>query len=60
VELFGNLLYSTQVLNLSPECSSINTNQITNVKTTLNTLDSIKIINPTVNNIFVDNLKIYL
>lgn len=54
------LFYTTQTVTLSQECGSINTHQITNVKTTLNTLDSVKIINPTVNNIFIDNLKIYL
>jgi hypothetical protein len=53
------IFYSTQSINLSAECGNINNFTISNAKTTLNTLDSVKIINAAVNNVATENIKIY-
>ncbi len=54
------IFYSTQIINLSAECGSISVFQISNAKTTINTLDSVKVINPVVNTTLnIENLKVY-
>ena len=51
--------YTSQGVNLSLECGSVTYNTITSISTTINTLDSIKIIRALVNTEPVQNVKIY-
>jgi hypothetical protein len=51
--------YSTGVVSTSAECGTVYSFNIANVKTTTNYLDSIKVINPAVNTIQANNLKVY-
>ncbi len=53
------LFYSTQLITLSAECGNLNYFQLSNVKTTLNTVDSVKIINARVTNTSAENIKVY-
>ncbi len=53
------LFYSTQLVTLSAECGNLNYFRLSNAKTTLNTLDSVKIINAAITNISAENIKIY-
>ena len=53
------LFYSTQIITLSAECGNLNYFQLSNIKTTLNTVDSVKIINATVTNTSAENIKVY-
>jgi Family of unknown function (DUF6452) len=54
------IFYANRTIVLSAECGSISAFTITNTKTTTNVLDSIKIINPAVNNTLnIEHLKIY-
>ncbi len=53
------LFYSTQLVTLSAECGNLNYYRLSNAKTTLNTLDSVKIINAAITNISAENIKIY-
>ena len=51
--------YTSQGVNLSLECGGVTYNTITSISTTINTLDSIKIIRALVNTEPVQNVKIY-
>ncbi len=53
------LVYSSRLQNLSPECGDIYVHQFTRVYTTTHTLDSVLIVNPTVNTNSLQNLRIY-
>jgi hypothetical protein len=53
------LFYTTGLLNLGPECGDITVHNFTRAYTTTNTLDSVKIVAASVNNIPKENLKIY-
>lgn len=53
------IFYTSQGVNLSVECGSVNYNTITKVTTTINTLDSVKIIKALVNTEAGQNVKIY-
>ncbi len=52
-------VYSTGIQQLSPECGSITTHNLTRAATTTHTLDSVKIMAPAVNNIPAENIRIY-
>ena len=54
-----SLVYTTQSVNLSPECGNIFVHNLTQVLFTSNTLDSVKLINATINSTSTENLKIY-
>jgi hypothetical protein len=54
-----SLVYTTQSVNLSPECGNIFVHNLTRVLFTTNSLDSVKIINTTINNTSTENVKIY-
>lgn len=51
--------YTTQNFTISPECGTVPVFNLSGVSSTLNTIDSVKIINPTINNTGTENLKIY-
>ena len=51
--------YTSQGVNLSLECGSVTYNTITKITTTINTIDSIKIIKPLVNTEAGVNARIY-
>jgi Family of unknown function (DUF6452) len=51
--------YTNGVQNLGPECGDIAIHNFTWARTTNNTLDSVKIVAPSVNNIPKENLRIY-
>ena len=53
------VIYSSQGVNLSVECGSVVYNTVTKVKTTINTIDSIKIVKPLVNTEAGENARIY-
>jgi len=53
------LFYSTQIITLSAECGNLNYFQLSNIKTTLNTVDSVKIIITAVTNVTTENIKLY-
>jgi hypothetical protein len=53
------LFYTNAQQNLGPECGNINVHNFTRVHTTINTLDSVKIVAASVNNIPKENLRIY-
>jgi len=52
-------VYTTQKINLSAICGDIYTHKLTMVHTTLNTLDSVRIFNNTINTTPVENVRIY-
>lgn len=52
-------VYSTQNVNLSAICGNIYVHTLTKVSTTINTLDSIRILNSSVNTTSGENVKIY-
>jgi hypothetical protein len=51
--------YSTSVVSTSAECGTVYSFSIANVKTSTNYLDSIKVVNPSVNSTQANNLKVY-
>jgi Family of unknown function (DUF6452) len=53
------LHYTNGMQNLGPECGDITIHNFTWLRTTTNTLDSVKIVAPGVNNIPKENLRIY-
>lgn len=53
------IIYTSQGVNLSVECGSVTYNTINKVTTTINTLDSVKIIKGLVNTEAGQNVKIY-
>jgi hypothetical protein len=53
------LFYNNTTQNLGPECGDIMVHNFTRVHTTTNTLDSVKIVAPSVNNVVRENLRIY-
>ena len=53
------VIYSSQGVNLSVECGSVVYNNITKIKTTINTIDSIKIVKPLVNTEAGENARFY-
>ncbi len=53
------IVYSSQLVSLSPECGSVTYNNINKLWSTYHTIDSVKIINPTVNTSLSQNAKIY-
>jgi Family of unknown function (DUF6452) len=52
-------VYTTGQQTLSPECGDITIHNLTRAWTTTHTLDSVKIVAPSVNNMLKENLKIY-
>ena len=54
-----SLFYTSQLLLISAECGNIITHQLSNAKTTKNLLDSVRIINPKVDNVSTTNLKVF-
>jgi hypothetical protein len=52
-------VYTTAQQTLSPECGDITVHNLTRARTTTHTLDSVKIVAPSVNNALKENLKIY-
>ncbi len=53
------LIYTSQNVNLSAICGDITVNTLKKVSTTINTIDSIKILNSTVNTTSGENVKLY-
>ena len=53
------VIYSSQGVNLSVECGSVVYNSITKINTTINTIDSIKIVKPLVNTEAGENARFY-
>lgn len=53
------LRYTNAQQTLSPECGTINIHNLTWAHTTKNTLDSVKIVANSVNNVVKENLRIY-
>ena len=51
--------YTSQGVNLSLECGSVILNNISKITTTINTIDSIKIVKTLVNTVAGENAKIY-
>ncbi len=54
-----SIVYTSQSVLVSPECGVISTSSITKIITTINSIDSIKILSPTVNTAQAQNAKIY-
>jgi Family of unknown function (DUF6452) len=52
-------VYTSAQQTLSPECGDITVHNFTRVRTTTHTLDSVKIVASSVNNVLKENLKIY-
>ncbi len=53
------IIYTTQTAFTSAECGAIFNHTITKIRTTINTIDSIKIINPSINTSLAQNVNIY-
>lgn len=53
------VIYSSQGVNLSVECGSVIYNNITKINTTINTIDSTKIVKPLVNTEAGENVRFY-
>jgi Family of unknown function (DUF6452) len=53
------LIYSSQNTVISPECGNVFIHSLIKINSTFNTIDSVKIINSTVNTTSGENLKIY-
>lgn len=51
--------YTSATIVLSPECGSIFNHNLNRVRTTTHILDSIQIVNPSVRNSIVDNVRIF-
>ncbi len=52
-------VYTSEQINVSAICGNIYVNNLTRVTTTINTLDSVKISNNTINTTSGENLRIY-
>lgn len=53
------IVYTTQSVNLSLDCGNIFENNITALRTTTHTLDSVKIVQPVITNEPLENARIY-
>lgn len=53
------VVYSSQSMNISPECGNVDVQTISRVYSTLHKIDSVKLINSSVNTNPAENLKIY-
>ena len=53
------IVYKTQTVNLSPECGNIFNHTITKLYSTKHTLDSARLVNPTINTNPLENGRIY-
>ena len=53
------IIYTSTGANLSPECGAITYFNVSKIKTTLNTIDSVKITNPILNTDLLQNAKFY-
>lgn len=53
------IVYTSTGTNLSLECGSVTYHNITRITTTINTIDSVKIINPVLNTNLLQNAKFY-
>ena len=51
--------YNNQTIELSPECGDVDVQNLRSVRTTRNTIDSVRISNASVNNRLAQNIKVF-